>query len=177
MTKKLFSGSDVLLVTLGELAVSLLVIAGYLVADLAFAVPFTYRVITGVVLGSAVTVLNFLFLSISVNRAVDKYITLRGTKEMSDEEAEKFAAENSMQIQNSIKLSFIVRTITLLATLVVAFLIKVFDPIATVIPLIMYRPIITVANLIKAKLFPEPVPEYTAQAVAEATENEEEKED
>ena len=70
---------------------------------------------------------------------------------MSEEEVIQFTNENSMQIQNAIKLSFIIRTVSILATLVVAFLLDWFAPIATVIPLIMFRPLITAAEFLKRK--------------------------
>ena len=70
---------------------------------------------------------------------------------MSDEEAEKFAAENSMPIQNAIKTSFIVRTASMLATLVIAFLLDWFNPLATAIPLLAFRPLLSAIELIKGK--------------------------
>ena len=57
---------------------------------------FELQVILGTLLGSTVTVANFAVLAFSVNRAVDKYIELRGSREMSEEEAEAFAKEHSM---------------------------------------------------------------------------------
>ena len=141
------SGIEIISLALGELIVSALIIAGYLIADVTAIYPFTYKVITGVLLGSLVTVGNFFFLSVSVNRAIDSYVAARGTREMTDEEAEQFTNEHSMGIQNAIKASFIVRTVTMLLTLVLAFIAGVFEPLATVIPLLMYRPIITLTNL------------------------------
>ena len=145
------SGTEIISLAIGELAVSVLIVIGYLIADLTAIYPFTYKVITGVLLGSLVTVGNFFFLSVSVNRAIDRYVAERGTREMTEEEAEKFTNEHSMGIQNAIKTSFIVRTVTMLLTLVLAFIAGVFEPLATVIPLIMYRPIITVTNLLCQK--------------------------
>lgn len=146
------------ILAVGEIAISLLVVAGYLVAGL-FGVDFSYRVITGVLLGSLVSILNFLFLSISVNRAVDSYLALRGTREMTDEEAEKFTLEHSMKIQNTVKTSFIIRTLSILATLIVAFMLDWFDPIATAIPLLAYRPIMSVGELVRKKFDKAPNPE------------------
>ena len=42
---------------------------------------------------SAVAIFNFIFLSVAVNRAIDKAMEARGDKEMSEEEAAAFAAE------------------------------------------------------------------------------------
>ena len=142
---------------IGEAVVVCLVIAIFLLADLIFKSEFWnfgYNIVVGALLGAIVTVFNYLFLIISVNRAVDRFLLLRGTREMSDEEAEKFAKENSMQIQNAIKISFILRTVTMLVTFVIAFILgDIFNPLATVIPLLMYRPILYVSELIKAKRY------------------------
>ena len=138
------------LVLLGEIAVSLLVCAVYLIIQ-----RFSYKVVTGVCLGSAVIVLNFLFLSLSTNSSIDKFLALRGTKEMDDEEAEAFTAKFQCEIQNKTKLSFIIRMLSMVAALVVAFILDWFDVIATLIPLLMLRPIITVETLLRSKFSKE----------------------
>lgn len=133
-------------ILLGELVVSLIVCLIY------FAIgKFSYKVILGASLGTAVTVLNFLFLAITTSRAFDKALDARGTREMDDEDAEKFASEHQASIQNAVKLSFIVRTFTMLAALVAAFLIKQFDVIATLVPLLMLRPIISLEAILRQK--------------------------
>ena len=137
---------EALLILLGEAVVSLIIIAVYF-----FIGKFSYKVITGVALGSTVMFLNFLFLAISTSRAFDAAVLARGTKEMDEEEAEKFAAEQKANVNATIKLSFIIRNITMVATLVVAFLVKHFDVIATLIPLLMLRPIIMIETLIRDK--------------------------
>jgi uncharacterized membrane protein AbrB (regulator of aidB expression) len=71
---------------------------------------------------------------------------------MSDEEAEKFAAEHAMPVQNAIKTSFIIRTVSMLAALVVAFLLDWFDPIATAVPLLAFQPLLTAIEIIKGKI-------------------------
>ena len=58
---------ECLLVLLGEVIVSLIVCLVYFIIQ-----KFTYKVVTGVLLGTLVTVLNFLFLAISTNRILDK---------------------------------------------------------------------------------------------------------
>ena len=130
----------------GEIAVSVLTVCVYLAIG-----QFSYRVVTGVILGSAVIILNFLFLYLSVNRAIDNYMELRGDKEMTEEEAEKFAKENAMMIQNATKLSYIIRTFTMMGALVLALLLDWFDVIATVVPLLAFRPILLVSQLIGKK--------------------------
>ena len=143
---------DIIILTLLELAVSLLTVIGFIVASFAFEVEFSYRVITGVLLGTLVTVLNYVFLTLAVNRAVNNFLALRGNKEMDDEEAAAFARENSAPIQNAMKLSFIIRTFTMLLALVIGFLLDVFNPIATAIPLLAYRPLLSITEIIKGKI-------------------------
>ena len=144
--------TEVLVIAVGELIVSLLVILGYFIANATFSVEITYRIYTGVLLGRVVMILNFAFLSLSVNRLVDEFIEIRGTREMDEEEAAEFTKIHSMKIQSRITASFVIRTVSMLATLLVAFLLDWFEPIATVIPLFMYRPILTVGNLLVSKL-------------------------
>ena len=123
--KKNSSIKQILPLIIGEAVASLLTVGVFALIDLAFSTEFfsvDLGVILGVLLGSAVTVFNYLFLILSVNSAINRYLELRGTREMTDEEAEKFASENSVPIQNAIKTSFILRTTTMLITLVVAFL-------------------------------------------------------
>ena len=144
--------ADIACLTLCELAVAALTVAGFLVADAAFDVEFNFRVITGAALGAMVTVLNFLFLTLSVNRAVNGFLQLRGDREMDEDEAAAFVKENSVPIQNAIKLSFIVRTFSMLIALVIGFLLDAFNPIATAIPLLAYRPLLYVTEYIKGKI-------------------------
>ena len=147
MQKKNMPTSEILFLVVGELIVSLIVSGVYLLLD-----RFSYAVISGCLLGSAVTVFNFVFLSISVNRAVDKALAGRKEGEMTEEEAEAFAAENQAAVQRAAQGSYLVRQILMLGVLVCAFLLDGwFDVIATVIPLIMFRPLLTVCGLMKSK--------------------------
>ena len=56
-----------------ECVISLIVIGVYLLID-----KFSYKVVSGAVLGTLVIVLNYTFLAISVNRAIDRYLEERG---------------------------------------------------------------------------------------------------
>ena len=143
----------------GEAIVSVVTVALAFLVSLFSDFSFDYTVITGVLLGSAVIILNFLFLSISVNRAVDSYLEARGSREMTDEEAEKFTAENSMVIQNKIKTSFIIRTVTMLLALVAAFLLEWFNPLCTAIPMLAFRPILSLSETVRVKSDSAPNPE------------------
>ena len=152
MDKKKSPLRDITFMAIAECAVSLLVIIGFVIADVLSLTDFDYRVVTGVLLGVVVTLLNYIFLILSVDKAVNDFMALRGNKEMDDEEAEKFAAEHAMPVQNAIKISFITRTASMLVTLVVAFILDWFNPIATAIPLLAFRPLLTVIEMIKGKL-------------------------
>lgn len=135
-----------LMLLIGELCVSAVVVGVYLMIE-----RFSYKVVTGLALGCAVTVLNYFFMALSTMRAFDKAIEARGDGEMDDEAAAKFAEEQKVSVNNAVKVSFLVRTVTMVATLVVAFVVEQFDVIATLIPLLMLRPIITVEALIRER--------------------------
>lgn len=147
--KNLIPFRETAIIALGEAIVS-----GIIIAVFALLGKFDHTVALGALLGSLVIVLNFLFLSISTNKAVDKIMALRPDGEMDDEQAAKFAQENAVRLQATVKLSFIIRTLSMLAALVVAFLTGVFNLIATVIPLLMLRPIIYVTEIFRRKLSP-----------------------
>ena len=161
------------MLALGEAIVVSLTVLGFFLCNIAFDTGFSYRVFTGAALGAAVTVGNYLALIVSVNTQVEKYLALRGSREMTDEEAEKFTQEHSMRIQNSMRASYIVRTVTMLAALVAALLLDWFSPLAVAIPLLAYRPILTVSELIRRRNEPLPDPE---SFIDYSNENEEEKE-
>ena len=159
MNKKQNIGTDSLTLAIGEAAVVILVILGGLALDMGGIYLFDYRIILGAILGAIVTLANYIVLSISLDRAVKSYLELRGNREMDEEEAEAFAKANSAPIQNAIKRSSTLRTLTLIAALLIAFITKMFNPIATVIPILAYRPLLTTIELIKAKGEPAPNPE------------------
>ena len=80
------NNKDVLILALGEIIVAVLVAIGFLATGF-----FKWQVISGAILGGAVTVINFLILSFSINRALDKFMETRGDKELTDEEIEKLS--------------------------------------------------------------------------------------
>ena len=145
---------DILPLVLSEAAIILLVILGGALLGISGVINLRSTIIpivVGALLGGAVIIANHLFLTISVDRAINQFMNLRGEGEMSDEDAEKFAKENSAPIQNAIKVSFIIRTASMLAVLVVAFLTGFFNPIATAIPMLLYRPALSVIEYIRGK--------------------------
>ena len=138
--------TDAIYLAIGELIVSIVTILVYIALNY-----FDWTVITGTILGSIVTVTNFLILSSSANKAIDEYIKLRGEQEMTDEEAAKFAKENSIKVQNAVTKSYVLRTGLMVGSLVLAFITKCFNPIATLIPLVMYKPLLYAVQFIKMK--------------------------
>ena len=149
MSKRLLSTvKDSAFFVIGEIVVALLVIAVYYALGIYLEnVIFTYKVITGAILGSAVMIVNYVALSFFVTRAADKIIELRGNKEMTEEEIEEFTKENTRKIQTTVQLSFFIRTFSMIGVLVIALLSGQFDVIATAIPLVCFRPIISAREL------------------------------
>ena len=165
---------EVITLAIGEIIVGALICLVFLICG-----KYDYKVLLGAVLGIAVTLGNFIFLCVSVNRALDKCLmafdptsstpstpspeaqsaeeglenedSIPSESEPYDDAAAKFARENAGKLQNAIKLSYVVRMATVIASLVVALLTKQFNVIATVIPLLCLRPILNVAELIKRK--------------------------
>ena len=137
---------NIITITIGELIVSSCTVAVFALLG-----SFSYKVITGVLLGSLVAILNFVFLSVSINRAVDKFMELRGEREMDEDEADAFAAKHNAEISNASRLSYIIRTFTMLGALVAAFISEQFDAVATVIPLLAFQPILIVAETLRRK--------------------------
>lgn len=137
---------DTIYLAIGEAIVSLLVLLVYLAIG-----KFDWTVITGVILGSLATIANFVILSIALNKALDKFIDMRGDKELSEEEAEAFAKANSIKVQNAVTKSYVFRTGLMMGSLVIAFITKCFNPIATLVPLAMYKPLLYVTQFAKQK--------------------------
>ena len=147
MNKQKLPARELLAILIGETLTSLIICGVYLVLK-----KYTYQVLLGVLLGSTVTFLNFLVLSIMTNRVINRFLEARGNSELTDEEAEALAFKFQGQVQNQMKLSFIIRILVLAATLIVAFILDYFSPLATVIPLLILRPILTISEIIRRKV-------------------------
>ena len=144
---KLSQYIDTVYMAIGEIIVAALICAIYVIIK-----KFDYTVLTGALLGGGITVLNLFILSLSVNRAVNSYIEARGESEMSEEEALEFSKTHTMQVQNAVTRSYLLRTLKMIGCLFAALLTDWFNPIATVIPLLMYRPIIYLTEAVKTRL-------------------------
>lgn len=139
---------EVAALIIGEALVSLAVIIIFILLK-----KFSYQVVFGTLLGTAVTLINFAILSATANRAIDRAMQNRPEGELDEDEAAEFAAKNQNQLQNAMRVSYLIRTATMVATLVLAFLLKdVFHVIATVIPLIAFQPIIAISTILKRRV-------------------------
>ena len=147
MNKQKLPARELLAILIGEIITSSVICGVFLIIK-----KYTLEVLLGVLLGSTVTFLNFLVLSVMTNRVINRFLEARGNEELSDEDAEALALKFQGQVQNQMKLSFIIRILVLAATLIVAFVSDFFNPLATVIPLLMLRPILTVSEIIRRKV-------------------------
>ena len=144
---------EVVSMIVGEIITSAAVIAVFMIVNLIGKQPLLhYSVVLGVLLGSLITVMNFILLSVLTTRAVNKALADRGEAEMTDDEAAVFAKEHQAKLQLAMTVSYVIRIATMVAALIVAFIFKeVFNPIATIVPILMLRPILTVTQLILRK--------------------------
>lgn len=147
MNDKKIPVTELWLLTAGEAIVSALTALVYVLLG-----KFHYSVVTGVLLGSAVILINFIFMCISVNRAIDNIMAERGNAEMDDVQAAEFAQKHKGTLSRTVQLSGAIRTASMVAVLVLAFILgDYFDVIATLIPLIAFRPILMLTELIPKK--------------------------
>lgn len=169
---KLVSLKETLILAIGEILCAAIVCAVFILIK-----KYDHTVLLGAAIGSLAIVLNFMFMSIAVNRAIDQAFALKDTygTDTADEprtdaaisEAEgaddaessakldatmRFVNEQSLRVNRISKVSYITRTASLLILLVLALLTKWFNPIATVIPMLAFRPIIMIEGLIRHKL-------------------------
>ena len=134
------------------LLVSEIITAGIISVVFLLLQKFNYTVILGAALGCAVATLNFLFLAITTGRIFDRIAEERGSREMTEEEADAFAKKHEAELSAAVKRSFIIRSVTMLLALVLAFLTSFFNVLATLIPLLLLRPYLTLGAIIKDKL-------------------------
>lgn len=168
---------DLLPVMIGELIVAALVCVGGFLLSLADVISFDYRIITGALLGAIVMTANYGILVYSVDMQIKGYVNKRGRTEMNDEEAEEYAKANSKPVQKAIALSSTIRTASMLVTLVIAFLLDWFNPIATAIPLFAFRFLLPVINQVMSKDDKVPDPSKFIKYEDEEDCTDEEKED
>ncbi len=146
MNKNNIPISEIMIVTCGEAIVSALVVLVYLALGL-----FSYKVILGVLLGSIVMLANFFFLAVAINRAFDEAMADKTEEAMSEDDAAEFAAKHQANIKKSIQLSHSVRMFSMLAVVAAALITSQFEPIATIIPMVTFNPILTIGEFFKRK--------------------------
>ena len=154
--KKNSNLAEVMLILTGELIVSAITAGVYLLVDkFSDRSVFDYTVITGLLLGTAVVIANYAFLSISVSRAIKKVMALRPEGEMTEEEIIEFSEKNQGIIKNAAATSYIVRTLSMLVTFVLVFTLldEWFAVVATVVPLLAFRPIIMVSEIFRKRWY------------------------
>ncbi len=126
-----------------ELAtVGLTVLVYYILGHLAL------PVVLGSLLGALVIVGNFAALSVISSRAVDAALLERKRGDMTEEEIEAFVAEHQTRLKMRIRLSQNIRMVMMLALLAVALFTPWFDPIAAVIPMLLFRPFLFLAGFV-----------------------------
>ena len=150
---------DLLPVMIGELIVAALVCVGGFLLSLADVISFDYRIITGALLGAVVMSINYAVLIYTVDKQLRAFQEARGSREMSEEEAEEYAKANSAPVQKALAFSTTMRTASMIATLVIAFILDWFNPIATAIPLFAFRFVLSAIELIRSKNNKAPDPE------------------
>ena len=91
--------------------------------------------------------------TVTVDRAIKKVMSLRPEGDMTDEEIMEFAEKHQGTIKNAAAFSYILRTLTMLATFVLAFTVlkRWFAVFATVIPLLAFRPIIMAGEFFRKR--------------------------
>ena len=151
MNKRKSSFNEITMFTIGEIVIAGLTVLGFYLLDLMGYYTFETKIIFGAILGCAAITLNYGFLCVAVNRVVNEFLKLRREREMDEDELKKFTSEHSAKVQNTMKSSMMIRTITMAAALIVAFLTGWFDPFATAIPMLAFRPLITFLEIFRRK--------------------------
>lgn len=154
-----------LLLTACELSVcALTVLVYYLIGQLS--VP----VISGGLLGAAVMIGNFVALALISSHSLDRVLAERRDGQMSEEELLAFVGEHEARLKLRIRLSQTVRMLMMLAVLVVALLTPWFDVIATLVPMLLFRPCLMLIGLLMNRLGPKSVPEQTTPVACDESE-------
>ncbi len=111
-----------------KMAIGVLIMTAIMVAVFALIGKFSYKVITGALLGATVTIINHLFLTYSVVRIVEK--------------------EDAGNGKSFMKLSYLIRLAIIAATIIIAIKVPVFNYIAVAIPFLFPRIVIVAIHLI-----------------------------
>ena len=130
---------------IGEIIVSALVVAVYALIQRTV----RWQVPVSALIGSAVMIANFFFLAKSTDALFVQALEARGDKEMTEEEIAKFTAEYQMKMATKTQFSFIIRMISMAATITLTFIF--LEGIAATVPLLMQRPLLYVGEFFRKK--------------------------
>lgn len=136
--------STLIYLTIGEVLVSCITVLAYLGLG-----KFNFTVILGAVLGFTAALLYYIFIDISTTRIINEIKDMRGNKEMSEEEIEKFVKENEKKLQLKLQFNMYIRFGVILAAFFIAFLTKKFAIIATLVPILAVSPLLMLIEYLK----------------------------
>lgn len=130
---------------IGALIVSALVVLVYALIQ----GTVRWQVPVSALIGFAVMVGNFFFLAKSTDSLFAEAAAARGDREMSEEEIAKFTAEYQLKMSAKMKLSFIIRIITMAATIALTFIF--LEGLAATVPLLMQRPLLYIGEIFRRR--------------------------
>ena len=137
--------TETLRLAIGELIVSAIVVFVYALIQKTV----RWQVPVSALIGSAVMVLNFFFLARSTDKLFLAAMEARGNKEMDEEQIAAFAAEYQAKMATKTQVSFLIRILSMAATVALTFIF--LEGIAAAIPLLMQRPLLYVNEFFRKK--------------------------
>ena len=137
--------TETLRLAIGELIVSAIVVFVYALIQKTV----RWQVPVSALIGSAVMVLNFFFLARSTDKLFLAAMEARGNKEMNEEQIAAFAAEYQAKMATKTQVSFLIRILSMAATVALTFIF--LEGIAAAIPLLMQRPLLYVTEFFRKK--------------------------
>lgn len=137
--------TETLRLAIGELIVSAIVVFVYALIQKTV----RWQVPVSALIGSAVMVLNFFFLARSTDKLFLAAMEARGNKEMNEEQIAAFAAEYQAKMATKTQVSFLIRILSMAATVALTFIF--LEGIAAAIPLLMQRPLLYVNEFFRKK--------------------------
>ena len=137
--------TETLRLAIGELIVSAIIVFVYALIQKTV----RWQVPVSALIGSAVMVLNFFFLARSTDKLFRSAMEARGNKEMDEEQIAAFTAEYQAKMATKTQLSFLIRILSMAATIALTFIF--LEGIAAAIPLLMQRPLLYVNEFFRKK--------------------------
>ena len=137
--------TETLRLAVGELIVSAIIVFVYALIQKTV----RWQVPVSALIGSAVMVLNFFFLARSTDKLFMSAMEARGNKEMDEEQIAAFTAEYQAKMATKTQLSFLIRILSMAATIALTFIF--LEGIAAAIPLLMQRPLLYVNEFFRKK--------------------------